>query len=457
MAYTQIHAIKATVNKAIDYICNPEKTDDKIFISAYACSPETAAIDFKYTLDHCRENAPNKAYHLIQSFAPGEVSFEEAHEIGKQLADRVLEGKYAYVVTTHIDKNHPHNHIIFCAANHINFDKYHACKQTYYRIRKLSDELCKEHNLSVIIPDGKRGKKYNEWQAAKTDTSWKTQIRKDINIAIKSSATYEEFLLLLKAKGYELKGETLDENGAKYISFRPLNKERFVRGSAKSLGKEYTKERIQERIASGLERKATIHPKNRNSKGLIDINDKKFTNNVGLKRWATIENLKTASSLYNEAHSIIELEQKLSITLEASSSAKKNILEVEKRMKQMAEIIKYAEQYKSTLPYYSAYKNVKYRDTYFRKHESELILFGGAKRMLEQAGVNLESLNLKKLKSEYQELETKKKELSVTYKTCQKESSQIRKQLEQLQEYIGQEQTSEMKKTTKQQYSLLGH
>jgi len=109
MAYTKIHAIKTTVGKSTDYICNPEKTDGKIFISAYACSPETAAIDFKYTLDHCRENAPNKAYHLIQAFSPGEVSFEEAHEIGKELADRVLEGKYAYVLATHIDRNHVHN------------------------------------------------------------------------------------------------------------------------------------------------------------------------------------------------------------------------------------------------------------------------------------------------------------------------------------------------------------
>lgn len=113
MAYTKIHAIKATVDKAIDYICNPDKTDEKMFISSYACSPETAAIDFKYTLDHCRENSPNKAYHLIQAFAPGGVSFEEAHQIGKELADKVLEGKYSYVVTTHIDKGHVHNHIIF--------------------------------------------------------------------------------------------------------------------------------------------------------------------------------------------------------------------------------------------------------------------------------------------------------------------------------------------------------
>ena len=96
MAYTKIHAIKATVDKAIDYICNPDKTDEQIYVSSYACAPETAAIDFKYTLDHCRENSPNKAYHLIQAFAPGEVSYEEAHRIGKELADKVLELKAEY-------------------------------------------------------------------------------------------------------------------------------------------------------------------------------------------------------------------------------------------------------------------------------------------------------------------------------------------------------------------------
>ena len=143
MAYTKIHAIKATVDKAIDYICNPEKTDEKMFVSSYACSPETAAYDFKYTLDHCRE----------------------AHHIGKELADKLLEGKYSYVVTTHIDKEHVHNHIIFCAANNIEHNKYHDCKQSYYHIRKLSDELCKEHNLSVIIPGAQRGRKYEEWQS----------------------------------------------------------------------------------------------------------------------------------------------------------------------------------------------------------------------------------------------------------------------------------------------------
>lgn len=200
MAYTKIHAIKATVDKAIEYICNPNKTDEQIYVSSYACAPETAAIDFKYTLDHCRENSPNKAYHLIQAFAPGEVGYEEAHRIGKKLADKVLEGKYSYVVTTHIDKRHI-------------------------------------HNLSIIIPGGERGKKYKEWQTDQNGSTWKTQLRRDINFCIKSASTYEEFLLLMRAKGYEIKGETFGEEAVKYISFRPLDKERFVRGSAMSLGK----------------------------------------------------------------------------------------------------------------------------------------------------------------------------------------------------------------------------
>ena len=311
MAYTKIHAITATIDKAVAYICNPDKTDESIYISSYACAPETAAIDFKYTLDHCRENSPNKAYHLIQAFAPGEVSFEEAHQIGKELADKVLEGKYSYVVTTHIDKGHVHNHIIFCAADNFEHNKYHDCKQTYYRIRKLSDELCSEHNLSVIIPGGERGKKYNEWQSDKNGAAWKTQIRKDINAAIKSSSTYEEFLLLMRAKGYEIKGESSGEDAPKYISFRPLGKDRFVRGSVKSLGREYTKERIKERIELKRERKAVIPKKDYANKRLVDTSDEKFQNSPGLQRWAAIENLKIAAQAYNEAGSIKELEQKI--------------------------------------------------------------------------------------------------------------------------------------------------
>lgn len=151
MAITKIHGIKATINKAIDYICNPDKTDEKIYISSFACAPETAALDFKYTLDHTteqcfvnRQDKENKAFHLIQAFQPGEVSYEEAHAIGKELAEKLLEGRYSYVLTTHIDKGHVHNHLIFCAADNMEYKHYHDCKQTYRRIRSISDKLWHE-------------------------------------------------------------------------------------------------------------------------------------------------------------------------------------------------------------------------------------------------------------------------------------------------------------------------
>lgn len=441
MAYTKIHAIKATVDKAIEYICNPDKTDEQIYVSSYACAPETAAIDFKYTLDHCRENSPNKAYHLIQAFAPGEVGYAEAHRIGKELADKVLEGKYSYVVTTHIDKGHIHNHIIFCAADNIEYNKYHDCTQTYHRIRHLSDELCKEHNLSVIIPGGERGKKYKEWQSDQNGSTWKTQLRRDINFCIKSASTYEEFLLLMRAKGYEIKGETFGEDAAKYISFRPLDKERFVRGSARSLGKEYTKEHIWERIEKKRERKAVILKKDYSTRRLIHTSDEKFQNSPGLQQWAAIENLKIAAQSYNEVGSLSDLEHKITVKTEAGWSAKQSVVELEHRMKDLAEIIKYAEQYKDNRSYHIAYKKAKNPDAYFRKYESQIILYGGARRVLEQAGIKLKGLNEDKLRAEYQALETQKKELTATYKNCEIEVRNLKQKQENLNQYLGRTQT----------------
>ena len=408
-----------------------------MFVSSYACSPETAAYDFKYTLDHCRENSPNKAYHLIQAFAPGEVSFEEAHRIGKELADKLLEGKYSYAVTTHIDKGHVHNHIIFCTADNIEHNKYHDCKQSYYHIRKLSDELCRERNLSVIIPGAQRGRKYKEWQSDQNGSAWKTQTKKDLNFCIKSASTYEEFLLLMRAKGYEIKGETFEEGAAKYISFRPLDKERFVRGSARSLGKEYTKERIRERIERKREQKAVIPKKDYSARRLIDTSDEKFQNSPGLQRWATIENLKIAAQSYNEVGSLAELEHKIAVKTEAGKSAKQSVVELEHRIKDLAEIIKYTQQYKANRSYHIGYKKAKNPDAYFRRYESQIILNGGARRMLEQAGINLKGLNVDKLKAEYQELMKQKSELTSTYKDCEKEVHELKRKQENLNQYLG--------------------
>jgi hypothetical protein len=449
MAITKIHGIKATVNKAIEYICNPDKTDEKLFVSSFACAPETAALDFKYTLDHTSEHGfakgqdeANKAFHLIQAFSPGEVTFEEAHAIGKELADRLLKGKYSYVLTTHIDKGHVHNHLIFCAADNINHTHYHDCKQSYYQIRKLSDQLCREHNLSIIEPDGKRGMKYNEWQADKDDTNRKKQLRKDINQSIKAASTYDDFLALMKAKGYEIKGESLEEGRGKYISFLPLGRDRFVRGSVKSLGKNFTKERINERIENKKTRAASFLKSRKALRTIIDTaSDPKFTENVGLKKWVAKENLKIAAATFRQMadkgiHNFVELDGRISFCQEEIKSANDSIISLEHQIRELAETIKYAEQYRENKSYNDRYEKSKDQDRYLRKYESKIILFGGAERMLQRRGINPAHMNLAKLKSHYAELQKKKQTLSSQCKTSQAEIKELELMRQNMEQYL---------------------
>ena len=150
MSITRIHAIKATVKKSIEYITDPDKTDDKNLVYTFGTSLENAASTFRLEHENHSGRDTNLAYHLIQSFAPGEVSPDEAHDIGKELADRLLGGKYTYVLSTHIDRGHVHNHLIFCSVDNIDHKKYHSCKESYRTIRRINDEICADHNLSVI-------------------------------------------------------------------------------------------------------------------------------------------------------------------------------------------------------------------------------------------------------------------------------------------------------------------
>ena len=239
MAVTKIHPIKSTLKKALDYIENPDKTYDKMLVSSFACSYETADIEFEMLLAQAYPKGNNLAHHLIQSFAPGETTPEQAHEIGRQLADEVLQGKYPYVLTTHIDKGHVHNHIIFCAVDMVNQRKYISNKQSYAYIRRTSDRLCKENGLSVVKPGQSKGKSYAEWDAQRKGTSWKAKLKAAIDAAIPQVKDFDDFLRLMQAQGYEIKP-------GKFISFRAPGQERFTR--CKTLGEAYTEEAIKERI-----------------------------------------------------------------------------------------------------------------------------------------------------------------------------------------------------------------
>jgi Relaxase/Mobilisation nuclease domain. len=223
MAVTKIKPVKSTLSKALDYIENPDKTDGKMLISSFGCSYETADIEFGYTLSQALDKGNNLAFHLIQSFAPGEVDYEKAHEIGKQLADAVTKGQHEYVVTTHIDKGHIHNHIIFCAVNFVDHHKYNSNKRSYYGIRNMSDKLCRENGLSIVVPGkGSKGKSYAEYQAEKTGTSWKGKLKIAVDALIPQVSSFEELLQRLQAAGYEIKP-------GKYVSCRAPGQERFTR------------------------------------------------------------------------------------------------------------------------------------------------------------------------------------------------------------------------------------
>ncbi len=462
MAITKIHAIKATLPKAITYITNPHKTDDKILVSTFACGVETAPYDFNFALSKTKQSDPNKAFHLIQSFAPGEVTYDEAHKIGTELADKLLEGKYSYVISTHIDKGHIHNHIIFCAADNIEHKKYNDCKRTYYHIREMSDNLCKEHNLSVITPSHNKGKSYKEWQEEKKGNSLKAILKKDIDDTINSCSSYEDFISLMNAKGYEIKGADLTDSSLKYISFRPLDRERFIRGSIRSLGENYTRERISERIAEKTtqrtKKKVSFSKKKLTTdysrKNLIDTSQGKFQQSPGLNHWAAIQNLKIAASSYAGAVSISDLEDKISSKSTLAKTARQSLVDTEHQLKELGEILKYANDYQTNKVYNFRYKKSKDPDAYFRRHETELTLFDGAESMLKRFGINPKNLDLQQLQADYNALQAKKSELQKTYKSAEKEITDLNRKLANINQYLVQEQTPERTENKKPEQSL---
>ena len=239
MAVTKTHPIKSTLKAAIDYILNPEKTDGKLLASSFGCGLETADIEFAWTREAAGDRGTHLGRHLIQSFAVGETTPEEAHKIGMELAGAVLGGKYEFVLTTHVDKDHLHNHLIFNAVSFVDYKKYHSNKQSYHFIRRTSDRICKEHGLSVVVPGQDKGKSYAEYTAEKQGTSYKAKLKTAIDTLIPQVKDFDELLRRLQEMGYEIKQ-------GKYISFRAAGQERFTR--TKTLGAAYTEEAIKERI-----------------------------------------------------------------------------------------------------------------------------------------------------------------------------------------------------------------
>ena len=233
-----------SLQDALDYAANRDKTELSCFESSYACTLETAFADMRQTKERWHKLGGVQGYHLVQSFAAGEVTPELAHQIAQELAERVLGGRYEYVIGTHLNTGHIHSHIVWNSVGRIDGKKYHSNGKTYVtQIRAVSDELCRKYRLSVIDTKNSNhvAKPYAEWLAEKNGLpTWRTAIRQDVDDAIQQSLTWRQFLTVLERKGYEVR------MGRKYPVLRPPGKERFVR--FKTLGKRYTPEAIQTRI-----------------------------------------------------------------------------------------------------------------------------------------------------------------------------------------------------------------
>ena len=412
MAGTKIKPVKSTLSKALDYIENPDKTDGKMLISSFGCSYETADIEFGYTLSQALDKGSNLAFHLIQSFAPGEVDYEKAHEIGKQLADAVTKGQHEYVVTTHIDKGHIHNHVIFCAVNFVDHHKYNSNKRSYYGIRNMSDKLCRENGLSVVVPGkGSKGKSYAEYQAEKTGTSWKGKLKIAVDALIPQVSSFEELLTRLQAAGYEIKP-------GKYVSCRAPGQERFTR--LKTLGADYTEEAIRERIAGRRAKAAKAPREQRDVSLLIDIeNSIKAAQSKGYEQWAKIHNLKQAAKTMNflTEHKIeqyADLVSRIEEMSAESGQAADALKDAEKRLAEMAVLIKNVSTYQKTKPVYDAYRKARNREKYRAGQEQAIILHEAAARSLKAAGI-AKLPNLAALQSEYEALQAQKEALYADY------------------------------------------
>lgn len=426
MAVTKIKAIRGTLSKAIAYILNPEKTDEKLLVSSYGCASETAAREFEWTRRIAEQKGMNPvriiARHVIQSFEIGEVTPELAHEIGKQFADEILGGKYEYVLTTHIDKDHVHNHLIFNAVDFVDYHAYKSYKRIYYDMREISDRLCKENGLSVIPPSQNKGMSYKEYTEAKRGTSWKQKLKQTIDRLVITAKDYDDFLRLMQEAGYEIKP-------GKYISFRAEGQERFTR--SKTIGENYTEERIKERIAGRTPRKSQRQTTPKGISLIGDIQERiRLIDSKGYEHKAKLTILKEAARTLNyltenNLLQYADLEKKVEDVHSSYDRTGKELKGVEARLREVQPLIKNISNYQRLKPVYDAFQKAKDKPGFKAKHEAELVIFEAARSTLLAMQGDEKLPSLKTLQAQQQRLLDEQQRLYDERAKLKKEVKQI--------------------------------
>ena len=411
------------MSKAIAYILNPEKTDEKLLVSSYGCASETAAREFEWTRKIAEQKGMNPvriiARHVIQSFEIGEVTPELAHEIGKQFADEILGGKYEYVLTTHIDKDHVHNHLIFNAVDFMDYHAYKSYERIYYDMREVSDRLCKENGLSVIPPSQNKGMGYKEYTEAKRGTSWKQKLKQTIDRLVITAKDYDDFLRLMQEAGYEIKT-------GKYISFRAKGQERFTR--SKTIGENYTEERIKERIAGRTPRRSQRQTTPKGISLIGDIQERiRLIDSKGYEHKAKLTILKEAARTLNyltenNLLQYADLEKKVEDVHSSYDRTGKELKGVEARLREVQPLIKNISNYQRLKPVYDAFQKAKDKPGFKAKHEAELVIFEAARSTLLAMQGDEKLPSLKTLQAEQQRLLEEQQRLYDERATLKKEA-----------------------------------
>lgn len=417
MATTTLLKIKSNNTKTLshilkdrtEYIENDKKTNSKELVSAFMCVPESAHLDFtasKYLYEklntrgyETKKNDDVLAYHIRQAFSPDDnITPEQAHEIGKKLADEFTKGNHEYVIATHIDKKHIHNHIIFNSTTIDCTRKFNNFYNSTYAVRKISDRLCEENNLSVVASKNEKGKHYKEWLEDNKGNSWKSKLKINIDKCIDSSTNFEEFLKAMQDTGYEIKQ-------GKHIAFKATGQERFTR--AKTLGEMYIEENIKRRIsekAIKIESKPIENNKKKRNIVIGDIKkvsrlpvtlDKRVMITARKQQIANVKDLaNTLMLLRRESiNSKSDFDIKINELRSQAAEIKESIMKIDSKVIAYRDISKYLATVNKQKDIYAQYQkcNMFNKKSFYSKHEGDILSYEHAARKLSELNINIET------------------------------------------------------------------
>lgn len=420
------------IRNVIGYVSNPKKTHQGELVTGFGCNPETADGEFllmkrEYIAQTGRLRGKDDviAYHLRQSFVPGEITPEEANRIGCELASRFTHGQHAYVVATHEDRRHVHSHIIISAVNLDCDRKFRNFWGSSKAIRRLSDTLCIQNGLSIIEQPKGHSKSYNKWLGNEAKTSQRDVLREAIDAALaRQPKDFEELLTMLQRGGWEVKR-------GKRISLKGKGQERFKR--LDSLGEDYSEAALRAIIAGEKEHhpreKKTVQPM-RQVNLLVDIQAKlQAGKGTGFERWAKVFNLKQMAQTLNylSENNLMNIEDLTAKTDAATARVHElqvTIRETEKRMAELHALKGHIINYVKTREVYAAYRMAGYSKKFVAEHEQEIKLHQAAKEAFSALGKQ-KIPKVKEIRAEYDTLREKKKQAYAAYHQAQDEMRQL--------------------------------